>query len=273
MEMYFYRGEELFPELLSIKVCMFKEKIKATSAHLLITIFLSIILICAINHFWFPYGTINFLKGINLFLLVLACDIVLGPLLSFVAYDSKKSRRELILDYTLIVAIQVAAMIYGLYSISQNRLQFLVFTVDRYEIVSAGELSSNDLLKLENKNWDAGGLLSSHVFGVIAPTPTDENYIDAVINGLNGRDIQFSTESYVPLESISSDVKKKIRPIDDFPSDLKNQIIKFIPNSVSGDDVGWLPLSHERNFWTMLVNKNTGKPIKAVPFDPYKWTK
>ena len=41
------------------------------------------------------------------------CDLALGPLISLVIYNSRKARRKLIIDYTIVGAVQIAALVYG----------------------------------------------------------------------------------------------------------------------------------------------------------------
>ena len=248
---------------------MFQEKIKAALIHFLVTVIFTFAGVCFVNYFWFPYGTLEFLKGQELFFIAVICDVVLGPLLSFVIFSSKKSRKELISDYAVIAFVQIAALAYGLYAIGQNRLQFLVFTVDRYEAVSAGELTRQDLLKAQEAKWRDPGYFGAKIVGVIPPLPTDTNYLNSVIAGIDGRDIQFSPEKYVDLLTVMKDVEKKIRPLSDFSADTREKITRFIPQSIPQEKIGWLPLSHDRIFWTILVYKDTGLPIRAIPLDPY----
>ena len=51
--------------------------------------------------------------GRELFMLVVGCDLALGPLLSLVVFDSSKTRRELLFDYTVLGIVQLAGLVYG----------------------------------------------------------------------------------------------------------------------------------------------------------------
>ncbi len=35
------------------------------------------------------------------------------------------------------------------------------------------------------------------------------------------------------------------------------------------EDLGWLPVKHSRGFWTALVDRRSGYPVKYLPIDPY----
>ena len=73
------------------------------------------------------------------------CDLGLGPLTSFIIYSSRKSRRALVFDYTVIGILQLAAFIYGLYAVANIRPGYIVSVGDRLEVVSAGEIDDADL--------------------------------------------------------------------------------------------------------------------------------
>lgn len=90
-----------------------------------------------------PYRT---LLGVGvIFLLVLAVDIVCGPLLTWILASPRKSQRERWLDFGLIGLIQMAALVYGLYSVWVARPVVLAFEVDRLLVVSANEIDATHL--------------------------------------------------------------------------------------------------------------------------------
>lgn len=242
-------------------------KLKATSIHLLATALIAALAIVFVNHFWFPFNTLKFLKGYDLFFLLIACDVALGPLLSLIIYNPQKSRKEKILDYSVIGAIQLAALCYGLHAISENRLLFLVFSADRFEAVSAGELSQNDLQKASNPEWRNPGYLHHYVVAVKKPDPSSQDYVELVMSGLDGRDLQYFTERYEPFNMAQTEFKSHIKPIS--ASVNPERLLQAIPKSIAPENLAWLPLSHDRNFATLLVDKSTGAPITAVDVDPY----
>ena len=94
---------------------------------------------------WFPDPFQKMLGGTTLFEIMVLCDLGLGPLSSFIVYNSKKSRRALLFDYTIIGVIQLAAFIYGVYAVANNRPAYIVFVGDRFEVISAGEIDDADL--------------------------------------------------------------------------------------------------------------------------------
>jgi len=74
-------------------------------------------------------------QGLRLVVLV---DVVLGPLLTLVVYRKTKPRRELFFDYACIGAVQVAALLLGLWTIYGQRTEVVVFADGRFYTVDAG---------------------------------------------------------------------------------------------------------------------------------------
>ena len=94
---------------------------------------------------WFPDPFQEMLGGTTLFEILVLCDLGLGPLTSFIIYNSRKSRRALLFDYTVVGIIQLAAFIYGVYAVANTRPAYIVFVGDRLEVVSAGAIDDADL--------------------------------------------------------------------------------------------------------------------------------
>lgn len=234
--------------------------------HFLISILVISVLSFFILNYWFPYGLFKLLKGWELFLLFVGCDLILGPVLSFVVINNRKSSREIFLDLFIVVLIQIIALSYGVYSISQNRLLFLVFSLDRYEVVSAGELSKEELSKAKKLEWRNPKIIENYVVQVDLPPIDSLNYLNLTLSGLNGRDVQYFPEYYIHIKNN----EKNIRPINDLPNEAKEKIEGFLSKIDNFGEIGWVPLIHNKIYWIMLVNKNDTLPIRAFPIDPYQ---
>jgi len=87
---------------------------------------------------WYPYPFRQFEQnGRFAMALVLAATLV-GPALTWLVY--KQGKRGLLFDLAVIILIQVAAFGWGARSLYQNRPYFMVFTVDRFEVLSEREV-------------------------------------------------------------------------------------------------------------------------------------
>ena len=66
---------------------------------------------------WYPYPYREISGGRELFFIIVAVDVVMGPLLTFAVFNRKKPLKELKRDLGVIVLLQLAALGYGLWTV------------------------------------------------------------------------------------------------------------------------------------------------------------
>lgn len=126
----------------------FKGKLKALGWHLLLSLLIFIGLSALIYFCWFPSFYFDMSGGVQGLGLVFGIDLVLGPLLTFLVFNPKKPLREKISDFTVIGLIQLAALVYGMYTIYQAHPKMLLFYPNSYSaVVPYQEWSGNKTLK------------------------------------------------------------------------------------------------------------------------------
>lgn len=92
---------------------------------------------------WFPQPYLDISGGWRLFFLIIFVDVVCGPTLTLLLIHPKKSRRALWVDIALIFVVQMGALSYGIYSLSQARPIALLFEVDRFRVVSYADIDTS----------------------------------------------------------------------------------------------------------------------------------
>ena len=105
-------------------------KLKATGVHLTLSIAVFIYLSYQIYYNWYPQPYFEVDGGWQGFRLVAAVDLVLGPLITFLIFDLRKSMRAIMFDLIIIAAIQVGALAYGVYTTYTQRPVAIVFIDD-----------------------------------------------------------------------------------------------------------------------------------------------
>lgn len=86
---------------------------------------------------WYPGGLLAVQGGETILLSVVAIALIIGPLLTLVLFQPKKKRtRELALDITLILALQIGAFGYGAWTLSIQRPTYLAFLHDRFFVIT-----------------------------------------------------------------------------------------------------------------------------------------
>ncbi len=246
-----------------------REKTAAFGIHFLVTLALSACAAALVFLAWFPDPFQKMLGGTTLFEIMVLCDLGLGPLSSFIVYNSRKSRRALVFDYAVIGTIQLAAFIYGVYAVANNRPAYIVFVGDRFEVVTAGAIDDADLA--------LGGDYSRRPWGpelvAIREAKDVEEHNKMLFSGLAGKDYPVLPEYYAPYEQGLAELRRRAKPV----SDLETRHPEAQPLVASAvarlrvpvERLVWMPVMHKNGFWTVLLDPETGRPLDWLPVDPY----
>lgn len=244
----------------------------AAAIHFLVTLLVAGTAGALIFFVWFPGPFATMVGGVKLFLLVVCSDLALGPLLSLVIFNTKKSRKELIVDYLIIGAIQLAALIYGVSVVAASRPVFVAFFADRFEVVVAAELSDADLVAAVDPRYRSRPWSGPVLVGVQLPADTNERN-DLIFSAVSGKDAQLMPKYYRPFAMMIDASKEKSESLEILISKHpeKRQELELAAKN-SGhvpEGVRWLPVHNRFGFWTVLIDAKTGYPVKYLPIDPY----
>lgn len=130
---------------MQLSASRFKFAFKAMAVHFGLSLLVAAIVAFLVFTLWFPYPYRELAGGRELFLLVMAVDVVCGPLLTFVLFSPTKPKKELRTDISLIVVIQLLALCYGIWNVWQIRPLYLVQEAGRFNIISAANIDTKDL--------------------------------------------------------------------------------------------------------------------------------
>ncbi len=247
-----------------------REKFIATGIHFVVTALLGAIAAAVIFLVWYPSPFHIMIGGAELFMLVVGCDLALGPLLSLVVYNGAKARRLLLIDYSVIGVLQVGALVYGVMTTAEARPVYVAFSQDRFEVVLAGQLSDAELAEVSDSQYRDVPWTGPRFVAVVVP---QEERLDATLEAISGNEEHVRPRYYVPFESQLENIRKKAKPLEDL--ERKKPASKaLLTEALKGVDVpperlAWLPLRHPRGFWTAIVDRTTGKPVAYIDLDPY----
>ena len=90
-----------------------KNRARAATIHLGLSVLIASGAALLVFAVWYPYPYREISGGRELFTLVVAVDVVLGPLITFVVFDRRKPVRELVRDLSVVVLLQLAALSHG----------------------------------------------------------------------------------------------------------------------------------------------------------------
>ena len=156
---------------------------------------------------WFPFPYRYLSGGRELFLLIVAVDVVSGPLLTAVLFSPTKPRKELWLDLSIVVLLQLGTLGYGLYTVQAARPLYLVLELDRFKVISANVLQND--ASIQELRLLPPELKPSYVSGprtIAIREPVDESERKKVLfeSVEGGRDYAERPNFYIPYDSVSS---------------------------------------------------------------------
>ena len=172
---------------------------RASLLHLSGSVLVATLAAALVFGLWFPYPYRELAGGRALFLLIIAVDVVCGPLLTLVLYDPAKPRPELWRDLGLVILIQLAALGYGLHVVWQARPVYLVQEVDRFKVIALPELDAAKVARLP-KDLQPAWMGGPHTVAIRAPKDIQERNSVTLESAQGGRDYAERPEFYLPYE-------------------------------------------------------------------------
>jgi hypothetical protein len=247
-----------------------REKFRAFAIHFVVTAALAAAAAALIFAVWFPAPFAELVGGTELFVLVVGCDLALGPLISLVIYNSRKTRCALIIDYTLFGAVQLAALVYGVYIVAGTRPVYMAFSGDRFEVVVARDINPRELQAARSPEYRS--LPVGHPRFVAVQVPAADHN-DALFEALAGNEEHMRPKFYVPFDSQLAAIRSHAGTVVDlekkFPAYAAPLELAVKSVSTPPDRLRWLPLRYHTKFWTVLIDTADGKPVAYAPVDPY----
>jgi hypothetical protein len=241
----------------------------ATAIHFVATLLLAALAAALIFLVWYPGSFRTMIGGTELFMLIVGSDLALGPLMSLVIYNGRKSRRELLTDYAVVGAIQIAALVYGVSIMADARPAYVAFSTDRFEVVLAGDLKPDELAAAREPRYRNVPWTGPELVAVVVP-PAERN--DALFQALSGNEEHQRPRFYVPFESQLHAIRKRARPLAELEASkpesrpLLQEALRGI--TVPRQQLRWLPVRHFRGFWTAVIEEASGKPVAYFKLDP-----
>ena len=247
---------------------LIKAKLKASSLHLLISALVIGCFTVFILKVWYPdpFFSISGLSGI--LLLIVAIDLVLGPLLTFVVYQPKK--RTLLFDLSAIAAIQLGALFYGAFIVYEAHPLYVAFAGDRFTPINANEVDP------ANAKFDS--LKKSKLSGptlVYVKKPSDPDEMARVTTEvLSGKpDLDARPEYYNPLQpNIGEVLKNALNPtvLQENPNNQKKLQAFIAEYGQSLQDYAFIPLVGRAKDVLWVFDVKTGEPVDTIDIDPWQ---
>jgi len=244
---------------------------KAAAIHLALSAVIAAALVVTMYAVWYPPPYFTLMGGAMLILLIVGCDVAIGPLITLIIF--RVGKKGLKLDLAIIALMQMTALVYGIYMMFEARPVFTVYAVDRFEVVSANEITPEALAQASSPQFASLPTAGPKVVGAALPTdPKERNDLMFAMNRA-GQDIKNLPRLYVPYESVIADVKSHAQPIATLESKqpaAKDEIERVIRGlSTPADSLGWVPFADRATDMSMIVDTSSGRMLAVVDASPW----
>lgn len=245
-----------------------KERLRAAGIHLIVSLLVAALAAVLVFFVWYPYPYDKISGGGNLFWVLVAVDVAIGPMVTLFVFNPRKSRRTLALDFGVIAVLQLAALLYGLWSVFLARPVYLVFEYNRFHVVHVVDVPDDELIKAPDdlRKFPIGGPER------ISLRPMKETeQVGMTISALSGVSLAARPVLWQNYDLARDEINLYARPVIEleqrFPDDLA-VIRKAISEAgVPAEDIGYLPVIGKKSYWTVLIDRKTAAPVAFVPLD------
>lgn len=122
-----------------------KSRYSAAGIHFLSSLIIFSLLLWIIIKVWYPQPFFSSSGGWQGLKIVALVDLVLGPLITLVIYNTTKSKKELITDVGTIVTLQLAVLSFGVHTIYSERPVAITFWDNEFYTIPASALDKQDI--------------------------------------------------------------------------------------------------------------------------------
>ncbi len=234
--------------------------------HLSVSILIALIIIGIVFFIWYPSPLATAVGVTQIFLMMLAIDVIVGPVLGLLVY--KEGKKTLKIDLSIIIALQISALGYGIYSIEQGRPVWVAYNVDRFELVRKNEIIDDHIDKASPQYQQISWFKPQYVaveFAKDANVRNDDLFAEA----LGGISIAQKPERYVDFVQAKPQLQQRTKSLKELNqyNDVKQveRIVSKYPQAT-----GFVPLKANAVDMTVLINKEKGEVVKIVDLRPWK---
>ena len=244
---------------------------RASAAHFVFSAILATACAALVYLLWYP-APLGSMSGVSdLFVLILGVDVVLGPLVTLVAFNTRKPRAELVRDLAVVVLVQLGALGYGMWTVFAGRPVHAVFEYDRIRVVHANEIPEEFMDRVP-PGMDALPLTGPTLLA-LRPFKDNSEQISAILAALGGVQMSARPELWMDYDKATPAILKAAKPLaalmaaqPAFAAALQQALAD---HHRSMDNTVYLPLASRAGFGTALLDATTAQPVALLPLDSF----
>jgi hypothetical protein len=248
-----------------------KERARASGIHLGISLAVAGLAGLLVFGLWYPYPYREISGGRELFLIVVAVDVIIGPLITLAVFNRRKPWTELRRDLATVAALQLGALGYGVWTVAVARPVHLVFEIDRFRVVHGVDVPEELLDRgpptVEAMPWLGPTLLA------VRPFRSANEGADATLAALEGLQLGARPDLWEPYESAKPRVLRAARPVSQLKSRWREHAGEIDATLAAAgrrpDGTAYLPMVGRKAFWTAFVDPVTADVVAFMPLDSF----
>ncbi len=240
---------------------------KASGIHLLLSAAIAGSVVLFMLTVWYPWPLFQAAGGSRLVLILVAVDVTLGPLITLIIF--KAGKKGLKFDLTVIALLQLAALAYGVHTLSLARPVYLAFTIDRFDLVTAKDLDPVDLEKVTLEQFKRLPLGRPRYVAAVMPEDPHEK-MKILETSFQGKDLQLYPQHYAPYEQEAPKAAKRAGALDVLVERDPQQVQRYLDSSGrSAQSLRFLPLRAPHKDGAVLLDAASGEPVTILLIDPW----
>jgi hypothetical protein len=248
-----------------------KDRLKASGIHLCISLILALLAALLVFGLWYPYPYREISGGRELFFIVVAVDVILGPLITLTVFSRAKPRRELIRDLAVVASLQLSALGYGLWTVFVARPVHLVFEYDRFRVVHAVDVPP-ELLPQAPSDVNALPLTGPTLLS-LRPFKDGNEKMEATMAALEGLSLGARPDLWQPYAAAKSEIWQAAKPVTELKARFASQAAAIdaavARSGRKPEELAYLPMVGRKSFWTVLLDPITAEVLVFMPLDSF----
>jgi hypothetical protein len=249
-----------------LKIPNLQARVRASAIHLLFSLVAAALCAALVFGLWYPAPYAVLAGGVTLFLLVTGVDVVLGPLLTLVAFNTTKSRAHLWRDLITIALLQFVGLVYGLHTVYVSRPVVLAAENSLFRVVAASEIETTELAKVK-KEFQKLSLTGPRLVGV-RPAKDSSEKLDSISLALQGFDGGARPLFWEDYELSRPRLLKQMKRVESLEKSMPNAFLKIDATlkklNREPASVGYLEVKARVDGWILLLDHTTAFPIEFV---------
>ncbi len=245
---------------------------QASGVHLSICMVIAMTVVAIMLLVWYPAPFFGAMGGQKIVMMVIAIDVVVGPLLTLIVYEPLK--KGLRFDLAVIAVLQISALLYGVSVLFQGRPVYMVFVKDRFDIVTAVDIDAESLARAGIEEFRKLPITGPKLVAARIPTDTKERERILFSAMDRGRDLQSFPEYYQPYEEQVETILKKSLPLAELRVKRPESaalIDAFLDRTgLSGGKLNFLPVATQKDQdLTAVIDSVKGEIVEILKIDPW----